>query len=136
MSLFNQLAGQVLNSLGGNSQTGGSSPLMQIAASLLESQGGLDGLLAKLQQGGLAEQAASWVGTGQNQAVDGSQLADALGSGTLGQLASQFGLSGEQISGGLAQVLPQLIDQLTPAGNTEGAGDLLGAVLGSFLNKA
>lgn len=135
MGLFDQLAGQVLNSLG-SSQGSGQSPLMQIAASLLESQGGLDGLLAKLQQGGLAEQAASWVGTGQNQAIDGGQLADALGNGTLGQLANQFGLSSEQVSGGLAQVLPQLIDQLTPAGNTAGAADLLGSVLGSFLNKA
>ncbi|WP_371929868.1 YidB family protein [Uliginosibacterium sp. 31-16] len=109
--------------------------MMQIAANLLESQGGLDGLIAKLQQGGLAEQAASWVGTGHNQAVNGGQLADALGQGTLTQLASQFGISDEQASSGLAQMLPQLIDQLTPNGNTANAGDLLGSVLGSFLNN-
>ena len=135
MGLFDQLAGQVLNSLGRGGQADGGTPLMQIAAKLLESQGGLDGLIAKLQQGGLAEQAASWIGTGQNQAVNGSQLADALGQDTLTQLAGQFGVSGEQASSGLAQMLPQLIDQLTPNGNTANAGDLLGSVLGSFLNN-
>jgi uncharacterized protein YidB (DUF937 family) len=131
MSLFSQIAGQVINSLG--QQQAGSNPLLQIAQAVLQQQGGLDGLLSKLQQGGLAEQAASWVGTGANLPVSGQQLDEALGHGHLAELASQFGLSGNQASSGLASMLPQLIDQITPHGNTAGAGDLLGSVLGSFL---
>jgi len=125
MSLFGQLAGQALGSLLGGTQQNGNSPLLEIAGSLLQGQGGLGGLLEKLNAGGLGEHAASWVGTGQNMPVDASQLAQALGHGTIGELASKFGLSADQVSSGLAQVLPQLIDKVTPNGSTHGADDLL-----------
>ena len=53
MGLFDQLAGQVLGSLaGGNGQAGGQSALLQLVLSLIQnSEGGLGGLLAKLNQG-------------------------------------------------------------------------------------
>src|SRR5215475_9190668 len=41
--------------------------------------GGLKGLLGKLQQGGLADVANSWVGSGPNQPVLPGQLGSALG---------------------------------------------------------
>jgi len=139
MGLFDQLAGQVLGSLNSGSNQGGDNPLLQIASTLLQGQGGLAGLLEKFQQAGLGEHAASWVGTGANLPVDGSQITQALGSDTLSALARKFGLSGTQVSAGLAQELPQLIDKVTPNGNTEGASDLLQqglSVLSGFLNKA
>ncbi|MFT3736227.1 MAG: YidB family protein [Rhodocyclaceae bacterium] len=124
MSLFGDLAGQVLgNVLGGNTQ--GSNPLLQIATSLLQQHGGLDGLLTQFQAAGLGEQAASWVGTGPNKAIDASQLSSVLGNDVLEALAGKFGLSGTQVSGGLADLLPQLIDKATPGGSTQGADDVL-----------
>lgn len=138
MGLLDQLAGQVLGSVLSN-QSGGASPLLAIAQQLIQQSGGIEGLLAKLQSGGLSQQAASWVGTGANLPVDGSQLSQALGGDLLGQLAGQAGMDSAQLSGGLAQLLPQLIDQATPNGTTAGADDLLGQGLGALaamLNKS
>jgi uncharacterized protein YidB (DUF937 family) len=138
MSLFGQLAGQLLSgALSGGTQQAGS-PLLQIAASLLESQGGLGGLLQKFNAAGLGEQAASWVSTGENLPIDASQLSQALGQGTLADLSSQFGLPADQVSGGLAQLLPKLIDKVTPNGSTDGSEALIQqglSLLGGLLGK-
>lgn len=140
MGLFDQLAGQVLGSLNSGSNQNADNPLLQIAGSLLQSQGGLEGLLAKFQQSGLGEQAASWVSTGDNLPIDGVQISQALGSDTVADLASKFGLSGDQVSNGLSAILPQLIDKMTPQGTTDNATDLAGldlsSILGGFLSKA
>ena len=86
---------------------------------LIQQNGGLGGLLQKFQQAGLAEQAASWVSTGSNLPVNAEQIGAALGNSDLGALAAKFGLSTDQVSGGLADLLPQVIDKLTPGGQVE-----------------
>jgi len=37
----------------------------------------------------------------------------------LQQLAEQFGLSHDQVAGGLAEMLPSVVDQLTPDGSVQ-----------------
>ena len=74
--------------------------------------GGLAGLVAKLQQGGIGDIVNSWVSTGQNLPVSGEQLQSALGGDMLGQIAAQLGVSPQQASGGLADLLPQGGDML------------------------
>lgn len=101
--------------------------------------GGLGDLLAKFQQAGLGDAASSWVGTGQNQPVSGEQVEGALGSDLLSQIARQIGLPQGEVAGHLSQMLPQVVDRLTPNGQVpeggidasalpgfEGLGDLLG----------
>jgi uncharacterized protein YidB (DUF937 family) len=142
MGLFDQLAGQVLGSLArGNGQTGGQSALLQLVLSLVQnSEGGLGGLLAKLNQGGLGEQVASWVGTGKNLPVSAEQISQVLGGAGLGDIAAQLGLSREAAAGQLADLLPQVIDGLTPNGQVPEAGsDFLTqglSALGGMLGKA
>jgi uncharacterized protein YidB (DUF937 family) len=110
--------------------------LITVLGSLLASAGGLQGLLARLQSGGLGEAVQSWIGTGTNQPVSGEQLGSALGPDLLGMIASQFGGSREQASGTLADLLPGLIDQLSPRGQLPTDNELgglggLGALLGA-----
>jgi uncharacterized protein YidB (DUF937 family) len=117
---------------------GGQPDLMKMVLSLVQQAGGIEGLMAKLQQGGLADAAASWVSTGQNQAVSPSQLEGALGGDMLGTLAQQFGIGQGDLAGHLSQMLPQAIDKLSPGGQLPqpgaGAGGQdLGALLGSLL---
>jgi uncharacterized protein YidB (DUF937 family) len=112
---MSMLDGLLANIMGG-SATQGQSPLLQVAMQLIQQSGGLPGLLSKFEHGGMAEHAQSWTGTGENMPVTGNQLQEILGSGTIGQIASQLGLSHVDASSGLAQVLPQLIDHLTPNG--------------------
>jgi uncharacterized protein YidB (DUF937 family) len=112
MGLLDSLLGGLM---GGSSQQG-QSPLAQMALQLIQQNGGLPGIIAKFQQAGMGQHADSWVGTGSNMPITADQLSQVLGSGSLGQLAQQFGMSQGGASSGLAQMLPQIIDKLTPTG--------------------
>jgi len=115
MGMLDGLLGSALGGmLGGGGQQ--QSPLLQIALQLLQQNGGVGGVLDKFRQGGYADQADSWQSTGQNMPISGNALQEVLGSGAIGQIAQQLGMSHGDAAGGLAQVLPQLIDQFTPHG--------------------
>jgi uncharacterized protein YidB (DUF937 family) len=78
--------------------------------------GGLGGLLEKLQQSGHGDVVKSWVDTGQNQPVPPSSLGSALGPTLIKTLAEKTGLSEQEVTAQLAQVLPGFVDKLTPEG--------------------
>ena len=137
MGLLDSLMGAALGGgQGGQAQTGtgGLDPqvLMGIVAALMNNGGGLSGILAKLQQGGLGDAAASWVGTGANQPVSADALGGALGPDLMGMIARQLGGNQQQAAVTLADLLPGLIDQLTPQGRlpTDNGQGGLGALLG------
>jgi len=106
--------------------------LMGIVGALMNNAGGLSGILSKLQQGGLGDAAQSWVGTGANQPVSPDALGGALGPDLMGMIASQLGGNQQQAAGTMADLLPGLIDQLTPQGQLPADNGLggLGALLG------
>jgi len=109
------LDGLLQNVLGASVQQGQGS-MMQAAMQILEQNGGLPGIISKFEHGGMADQVGSWVGTGANMPISGAQLQEILGSGSIGEIAQRLGMSHGDASSGLAQVLPHLIDKLTPAG--------------------
>jgi uncharacterized protein YidB (DUF937 family) len=126
MGLLDQLANQML---GGDPQQRGQglqaaqlAGLAQAVIAMLGSQqagqqqAGLGGLLQGFQRAGLDGLIQSWISTGQNQAISGNQLRDALGGDRVDALSRQAGLSPDQGLGALTQLLPSLIDQLTPDG--------------------
>ena len=78
--------------------------------------GGLGDLLKQLQQGGHGDTANSWVGKGENKAIAPGDLASALGADQINSLASQSGMSPDDLLKGLSQYLPQVFDHLTPDG--------------------
>ena len=94
----------------------GAGGLLAAAMGLVQSQGGISGLVAKLEQSGLGQHANSWVGGGPNMPVSGDQLTQALGAGALGQIAAKLGVSPAQAGATMAQILPELINHLTPSG--------------------
>jgi uncharacterized protein YidB (DUF937 family) len=83
---------------------------------MVRSSGGLQGLIWKLSRHGLGQQAQSWVSTGENQPVTGSQVREAMDARQLKALADQAGLSPEETSDQLARVLPVVVNQATPQG--------------------
>jgi uncharacterized protein YidB (DUF937 family) len=117
--------GSILESLaGGNQQQTGS--LLAAAMSMLQQNGGLGGVLEMLRSRGLGAQADSWVGTGANMAVSGDQLHQVFGESAFGNVASQLGMPQGQASSAIAQILPELINQLTPNGQMpDNDGDLI-----------
>ena len=137
--------GNILGSvLGGSNQSGGGA-LGNILGSVLgggaqaheqagtQMAGGLGNLTDMLSQLGLGDQVKSWVSTGENLPVTAEQIQNTLGqNGTLGQIASQAGVSETDAAGGLAELLPGLINKLTPNGQVN-SGDIT-SILGSLLS--
>jgi uncharacterized protein YidB (DUF937 family) len=83
---------------------------------LIEKHGGVQGIVAQLEQQGLGGTVRSWVGSGVNQPITADQIHQAFGSDVVKELAAKVGLSPDVLAGKLSQVLPQAIDKLTPAG--------------------
>ena len=95
---------------------GGLGGLLGGAAAGSVISGGLGDLMKQLQQGGQGETANSWVGSGPNKGISPNDLAGALGADQISSLASQTGLSRDELLNGLSQYLPKVIDHLTPDG--------------------
>ena len=128
MGLLDSIAGAVMGKLGGTE--GG---MAQIALDMFNQHGGLNGVLDKFKTSGLGDQVASWVGTGENQAVSPDQITSALGSSQIAELAAKFGISPDVLSSQLAQHLPDVINKLTPHGEVPAdSSNMLTSVLGMF----
>ena len=115
------LLGSDVQTGGGTGQTAQPTTDTSDAGGLL---GGLSGLLKKLEQGGLADQTKSWVGTGQNQLVSPGQIGSALGPNIIKTLAQQSGISEDELTKQLSQILPGIVDKLTPNGRLPTVAEL------------
>ncbi|MFN8122174.1 MAG: YidB family protein [Thermoleophilia bacterium] len=125
MGLLEDLAGGAVGKLLGG---GNSAKLVEVAMGMLGGAGGiggLSGLLSKFQGAGLKDQADSWVSTGGNQEITADHVTQALGHDEVSRIANEAGVSHEEAAGGLAKLLPELIDKLTPDGNVPDQGGLL-----------
>jgi uncharacterized protein YidB (DUF937 family) len=83
---------------------------------ILERHGGLQGVVSEFERNGFGPTVQSWVGTGPNQAIAPDGINRVLGSDLLQQLAAKTGLSVQDLTQRLAQVLPDVVDKLTPNG--------------------
>ncbi len=145
MGLLDSILGSVLGGGAAQGQGSGQAALINAVIQMVANKGagdggaggGLGALVGALTQGGLGNVASSWVGTGQNLPVSAEQLQSALGSGSggggglLAQLAQQAGLSHGDTASGLSQILPGLVDKLTPDGQIP-QQDSLEKMLGSL----
>jgi uncharacterized protein YidB (DUF937 family) len=139
--MLNQAQGQPA----GQGQVPGQAPvnqaqlsgLLQAVIAMLNDPrvGGLEGLANRFRQAGLGDVISSWIGTGQNQPIDPGQLGRVFPN-EVTQMSEQAGLPPQQGGSILAQILPQLIDQLTPRGQVpqqNQLGDLAGQLLKSMV---
>ena len=97
--------------------------LLPMVGKMLEG-GGLQKVLAGFQQNGLAEQAGSWLGTGANEPISGDDVRKVVGSDELTKIAGQLGISEAEAASALAQVLPAVVDKVSPDGQLPPAGEL------------
>jgi uncharacterized protein YidB (DUF937 family) len=113
MSFLEDMASKELSGMLSNS----SNPMASSVAQMLNNQpGGLSGLLQQFHDKGLGSLVTSWVGTGQNLPISADQIQHVLGSEQVKELAAKAGISPDAASSHLAQLLPMLIDKLTPNG--------------------
>jgi uncharacterized protein YidB (DUF937 family) len=135
MSLFDDLENKAANSMLG----GSSNPLATGLLHMINNTpGGLSGLLQSLHDKGLGGLASSWVGTGQNLPISADQIQNVLGSDQVKQLAAKAGISPDAASSALSQLLPSLVDKLTPNGQVPQHSSILetGMSILQSLNKS
>jgi uncharacterized protein YidB (DUF937 family) len=109
----------ILSGLNGERGGGAGNMLLQLALSMLQQNGGLGGVLGKFRDAGMGAQADSWVSTGPNMNISADQLQQVFGSGALGDIAAKLGVSQDQAGSTMSQILPELINQLTPQGEVD-----------------
>ncbi len=138
MGLLDGLLGSVLGGMASpQNQAQGGGQLLQLVLTMLQQNGGIEGLLAKMQQAGYGGQAQSWIGTGQNQPVPPDALSQIFGQGQLADIARQLGMSREDAAGGLARTLPDVVDRMTPEGRIpEDTNDLVAQTLAKLQRQA
>lgn len=113
--------------------------LLPLAMQWVQRNGGIGALLQKFQQHGYSQEAASWVGTGENEPLNAQAVGEVVGMDELSRLSQQLGVPHEQVASGLAQILPEVVNHLTPAGDVpQDADDTLSsglAALEQFLGR-
>jgi uncharacterized protein YidB (DUF937 family) len=131
MGLLDNLENQALGSLLG----GSSNPMAAGLLQMIQSQpGGLQGLVQAFHDKGLGGVAASWVGSGQNLPVSSDQIHQVLGSEQVKALAAKIGVSPDMAGGAIAQLLPTIVDKLTPNGQMPPHNSVMDMVGGLLQN--
>lgn len=133
MSLLDSITGVLNRSPNGPGANAGA--LVQQLTGLLGQGGGLSGLIQSFQQNGLGHVVQSWIGTSQNLPISAEQIQQVLGQGRIAQVASALGIQNGEAAAHLSQLLPQLIDHLTPNGAVP-TGNLGQTDIGTALSSA
>lgn len=128
MGLLDGILGSLLGGLNNNQQSG----LMSAVSGLVTQGGGIEGLMQKFGGHGLGDLVKGWVSTGPNPPATAQHIEQVVGSQQLDQMAAQTGVDRSQIAGHIAQILPQLVDKLTPQGQPV-AGSALQQGLASLM---
>jgi len=116
------LLGQVL---GGGAATGGGG---MRGGGMGGGMGGLSDLLRQLESAGFGEQANSWVSTGPNMPIAPNAMEQIFGRGGLEDIARYTGLSEQETSEGLSQLLPEVVNRVTPDGRVPDLDQLTASV--------
>lgn len=137
MGLFDSIAKQVL----GGAAAGQQDQMADALGGILNQVGGIQGLLGKAKEMGIEKTVASWVSTGENDAVSPEQIHNLLGADAVQGVAQKLGFNVQQILPVLAQFFPMVIDKLTPGGQidqgaTSAQGLDLGGVIASLLKSS
>jgi len=90
--------------------------LLPLAMRWVQRNGGMGAVLEKFRQKGMDRQAQSWMSTGDNQPIDGPSVEQVVGPEELQQMAQRLGVPQEQVVQALAQIMPEMVDKMTPEG--------------------
>ena len=119
MGLFDNIGGALKGVVG--QVVAAEAPALISAVLAKTNLGDLQGLVAKLQQGGLNDQVQSWLGNGTNLPVTADQIRSALGNQQVQQLAQHLGLPVDAALKLLAEHLPAAVDQASTNGTLQPA---------------
>jgi uncharacterized protein YidB (DUF937 family) len=124
MGIFDSILNQVTNAVGGASgeQSGFAASVLNM---INRQPGGLAGLVQTFKDKGLGPMVSSWISTGPNPPISTEQVQHVMGNEELQKLAAEHNIDVDQVSAQLAQILPVLVDKMTPDGQLPQAGGLM-----------
>jgi len=135
-NILGSVASSILNN-GNNNQ----SVAIQLIQVLLQSQGGIEGIIKRFQESGLEGILKSWISTDENnQPISANQVVEVIGQENMSQAAQKVGVSELDASNVLAEYLPKMVDMLTPNGqlpdlNNLNVNDLIAQAAKGILGK-
>ncbi|MDE2000634.1 MAG: DUF937 domain-containing protein [Burkholderiales bacterium] len=136
MGLFDSIAGDLLGSISNVSAEHHAGLLDAVSGLLNNPQvGGVSGLIGAFEKQGLGSVIASWVGSGQNLQISPEQIQAVLGEEHIQGIAQKLGLSTQDVASHLSQLLPSIIDKMTPNGQVpaqQDVGGLMGMLKGAL----
>jgi uncharacterized protein YidB (DUF937 family) len=135
--VLGMLASRQRGQSAGTAQAGGGGLgdiLGQVLGGPSRGSGGLGELLEQFQHAGFADQVRSWVSTGQNLPIQPEAVEKVFGRGGLAEIARRAGVSEEDASRGLSQLMPEVVDRMTPDGRLPDESSLLASV-DSFIKR-
>ena len=97
--------------------------LLPLAMRWVQNNGGLGAVLKRVQQKGYSGQARSWMEPGENQPLDEQAVEQIVGHDDIAQMADRLGVPREQVAQAFAEIMPELVDQLTPEGSVPSHAD-------------
>ncbi len=137
--IMNPLAQTIVNAVLSQVSGGGAqqSQMVQSLAKMFLQPGangasnGLANIVSQFQNSGLDDVMASWIGTGANKSISAEQVQQAMGAEQVAQIAKQVGVSTSEAPNMLAQILPDLINQITPNGKMD--DQMIGQILNGLM---
>lgn len=109
MSILDSIKGLA----GGDSQVMG---FVKGVQGFIDSNGGLGGLKSKFESEGAGTILQSWISTGPNLPISQDQIQKIMGNQFVHEMATKMGVDPTTAGQKLTEMLPKLMDSLTPDG--------------------
>jgi uncharacterized protein YidB (DUF937 family) len=122
MGLLDNLENQALGNVLG---TGSNSLVTDLLQIIQNQPGGLQGLVQSFHDKGMGGLVSSWISSGPNPPISGDQVHQVLGSDQVKAVAAKAGISPDVAGAVIAQILPGLVDKLTPNGSVPDHSNVL-----------
>jgi uncharacterized protein YidB (DUF937 family) len=97
--------------------------LLPLAMRWVQRNGGINAVLDRFRQKGMGAQTQSWVSTGSNQPVDDAKVQQVIGPDDLREMAQRLGVPEQQVAQAFAEIMPEMVDKLSPQGQVHPEAD-------------
>ena len=108
---------------GGGGRTALLMMLLPLAMRWVQNNGGMGAVLKRFQAQGYGKQARSWIAPGDNQPLDEAAVEQVVGQADIAQMAERLGVPPEDVKQAFAEIMPEMVDQLSPQGELPAQAD-------------
>lgn len=91
--------------------------LLPVVLAYIQKNGGLSGVLGKFSNNGMGNKAQSWVNNADNDGIDAGDIQRLFGEQEIQAACAQTGASESEVCQGIAELLPKVVNDLTPQGD-------------------